>query len=308
MLDEVMHISYKHCFAVRMKWALMLLAMLKVFNGFAQGTQSQANATIEGIVFDHDTKDRVARTIIFNITSRKFWYNNLNQFKVDANPGKKLVFSKQDYLPDTVLIKDASNIAVYLQRTAIMLHEVTINDSLHTPLQRLAATKKEYNKAYGSSAYSDPLSSVPGAGAGISIDALYNSLSKSGRDAEHLRGLIQHDYEQNVIDYRFNKSYVGNITKLKGIELADFMIKYRPSYYLVTTDSEYEFINYIRTNFRRYQRNKRVFSQPPLRPPQSLRLANNNCQGYNKCTYYPVIEWGFLLKSNRFCFNLYHYV
>jgi hypothetical protein len=270
LLNEVIHINHTHYFAVRIRWALLLVAMLKAFSGFAQVTPPPANGTIEGIVFDHDTKDRVARTIIFNITSRKFWYDNLKgEFKVDANPGDKLVFSKQDYLPDTVLIKDASNIAVYLQRTAIMLHEVTINDSLHTPLQRLAATKKEYNKAYGSSAYSDPFSSVPGAGAGISIDALYNSLSKSGRDAEHLRGLIQHDYEQNVIDYRFNKSYVGNITKLKGTELADFMIKYRPSYYLATTDSEYEFISYIRTSLRRYQRNKRVFSQPPLRPPQS---------------------------------------
>ncbi|MFI5160336.1 MAG: hypothetical protein ACHQHN_03620 [Sphingobacteriales bacterium] len=265
-----MQIGNKQGVSGRMKWALLLLAMLKVLNGFAQSTQTSANATIEGIVFDHDTKDRVARTIIYNITTRKFWYNNLKgEFKVDANPGDKLVFSKQDYLPDTVSIKDASNIAVYLRRTAIMLHEVTINDSLHTPLQRLAATKKEYNKAYGSSAYSDPFSSVPGGGAGLSIDALYNSLSKSGRDAEHLRGLIQQDYEQNVIDYRFNKTYISNITKLKGQDLADFMIKYRPSYYLVTTDTEYEFITYIRTSFRRYQRNKRVLSQPALRPPQS---------------------------------------
>jgi hypothetical protein len=253
-----------------MKWVLLLLAMLKVCDGLAQNVPVPSDGTIEGIIFDHDTKDRVARTIIFNITTKKFWYNNLKgEFKVDANPGDKLVFSKQDYLPDTVLIKNNANIAVYLQRTAIMLHEVTINDSLHTPLQRLAATKKEYNKAYGSSAYSDPFSSIPGGGAGISIDAIYNSLSKSGRDAEHLRGLIQQDYEQNVIDYRFNKSYVSNITKLKGQDLADFMIKYRPSYYLVTTDSEYEFISYVRTSFKRYQRNKRVFSQPPLRPPQS---------------------------------------
>ena len=253
-----------------MKRGLLLLVMLRAFTLFAQDKAAPAGGTIEGIIFDHDTKDRVARTIIFNITTKKYWYNNLKgEFKVDANPGDKLVFSKQDYLPDTVLIKNNANIAVYLQRTAIMLHEVTINDSLHTPLQRLSATRKEYNKAYGSSAYSDPFSTSPGSGAGISIDALYNSLSKSGRDAEHLRGLIQHDYEQNVIDYRFNKSYISNITKLKDPELADFMIKYRPSYYLVTTDSEYEFISYIRTSLRRYQRNKRVFSQPPLRPPQS---------------------------------------
>jgi hypothetical protein len=270
LLDEVKQVGNKRFFSGRLKRVLLLLTVLQVFKAVAQTTPVPAGGTIGGIIFDHDTKDRVARTIIYNISTKKFWYNNLKgEFKVDANPGEKLVFSKQDYLPDTVLVKDGANIAVYLQRSAIMLHEVTINDSLHTPMQKLLATRKEYNKAYGSSAYSDPFSTAPGGGAGISIDAIYNALSKSGRDAEHLRSLIQLDYQQNVIDYRFNKSYVGNITKLKGQDLADFMIKYRPSYYLVTTDTEYEFITYIRTNFRRYQRNKRVFSQPALRPPQS---------------------------------------
>ena len=84
-----------------------------------------------------------------------------------------------------------------------------------------------------------------------------------------MQGLIQQDYEQDVIDYRFNKSYVANITKLKGEDLAEFMIRYRPSYYLVNTDSEYEFITYIRTSLKRYLRNKRFYSNPPLRPPQS---------------------------------------
>ena len=120
-----------------------------------------------------------------------------------------------------------------------------------------------------SGAFSNPFSTAPGGGAGLSLDALYNSLSRSGRNAQHLQELIQSDYEQNVIDYRFNRSYVGNITRLKGTDLADFMIKYRPSYYLVTSDSEYEFITYIRTSLRRYQRNKRASSQPVLRPPQS---------------------------------------
>src|SRR5436305_1834536 len=83
-------------------------------------------------------------------------------------------------------------------------------------------------KAYGSNAYDGILSTSPGGGAGLSIDALWNSLSRSGRNAKHLQGIIEEDYQQNVIDYRFNRSYVANITKLKDLDLTNFMSHYRP--------------------------------------------------------------------------------
>lgn len=257
----------KFNFNFRMKlWLLIVLFCGLFFRAFAQDKQTHpADGQVEGVVFDKDTKDRVARTNIINATTGKSYYNNLKgEFKVDARSGDKLIFLKEDYLPDTLIVKGNANMAVSLQRMAIPLKEVTIHDSLATPLQRLQATRKEFSKAYGSSAYNDILSVSPGSGAGISIDALWNSISRSGRNAQHLQGVIQSDYQQNVIDYRFNRTYVGNITKLKDQELTDFMIKYRPGYYTVTTASEYEFITLIRNNLRRYQRNKKIYTLPPL--------------------------------------------
>jgi len=266
-----MNTGRKFSFSFTMRLWLVLFFFGSCFQAFAQDKQAHNSAgQIEGIVFDKDTKDRVAKTSIVNISTGQSFYNNLQgQFKVDAQPGDKLIFTKEDYLPDTVLIKDNSNIAVYLQRLAIPLREVTIRDSMATPLKRLAAARKEYSKAYGSNAYSDPFSVAPGGGAGISIDAIWNSLSKSGRNAKHLQGIIEKDYQQDVIDYRFNRTFVGNITKLKDQELTDFMTRYRPGYYLVTTDSEYEFITYIRNSLRRYKRNKRAYSLPALVTPKS---------------------------------------
>jgi hypothetical protein len=232
-----------------------------------------AQEKVEGIVFDHDTKERVAKTSIRDTTTGKTFFNNLKgEFKIDAKTGDVLVFNKEDYFADTLTLKNTNNLLVYLKRTAIPLREVTIKDTMHTPQQRLAAVQKEYSYIYGSSTYNNPLSSIPGGGAGISLDALYNAFSRTGRDRMHLQGVIQQDYEQNVIDYRFNKSYVGNITHLKDPDLTDFMRRYRPSYFRVTTDTEYEFITYIRTSLKRYQRNKRNYNRPvqPLSaPPQS---------------------------------------
>ncbi|MEO6849965.1 MAG: hypothetical protein ABI203_01310, partial [Mucilaginibacter sp.] len=250
---------------------------------FSQETPSHPkDGQIAGIVFDNDTKGRIARTNILNINTGKSFYNDLTgQFKIDARPGDKLIFNKEDYFPDTVLVKTSASIAVYLRRHAIPLMEVTIRDSLATPLRRLAATRREFSKAYGSNAYSDPFGISPGGGAGVSIDALWNSLSRSGRNAQHLQDLIQGDYEQNVIDYRFNRSYVGNITGLKEKDLTSFMVRYRPGYYMVTNSSDYEFITYIMNSLRRYKRNKRAYLLPALVPANG-RITGDGLHGGNK--------------------------
>lgn len=246
------------------RWGLMLVFLLSLTRALAQ------DKPVEGIVFDKDTKERIARVGIINVTTGESFYNNLKgEFSIKAKPGDKLVFAKLYYLNDTITVKNYDNLAIYLPRNSIMLREVTIRDTLATPMQRLMDARRTYNKAYGSNAYSDPFSTTPGGGAGISIDAIYNALSRSGRNARHLQGLIQQDYEQDVIDHRFNRAYVANITSLKGDELSEFMKRYRPSYFTVSADTEYEFITYIRTSLRHFLRIKRVHSQPPLKPAES---------------------------------------
>eukprot|EP01037_Dinobryon_pediforme_P011284 gene11284-11371_t len=204
------------------------------------------NKTVAGIIFDKENKARVASVNVQNITTGISIYNNLKgEFKIPAKPGDQLVFTRQDFHPDTV-------------------KEVTVHDSLLTPDQRLAATKADYTKIYGSLSYSDFLTTPSSGGAGLSIDALWNSLSRSGRNAEHLRGIIQQDYEQNFVDYRFNRTLVGNITGLKDEKLTEFMQRYRPGYYTTKNASDYEFISMIRANMRRFKRNKRTYILQPL--------------------------------------------
>jgi len=152
-----------------------------------------------------------------------------------------------------------------LQSKAIPLKQVNIRDTALAPQKRYLATKSEYSKAYGSNAYRDVLSLSPGSGAGISIDALWNTFSREGRNAQRLQATIERDYHESLIDYRFNKALVSGITGLKEPKLTDFMQKYRPSYYAVMNDSEYDFITSIRTNFRHYSRNQNLFALPPLK-------------------------------------------
>lgn len=242
-----------------MKPGLFFCLLLISFKCFSQ------DSTISGIVFDKLSKDRVASVNIRNLTTSKSIYDNLKgEFKVAAKKGDILVFYKPDYHPDTIKIQTDSPLAVYISRIAIQLHQVNIRDTLMSPDKRLAAIKADYTKIYGSLSYDDFLTSPSSGGAGLSIDALWNSLSRSGRDASRLREIIEADYERNVVDYRFNRTYVSNITGLKDEQLTSFMFRYRPGYYTSKTASDYQFISMIRANLRRFLRNPRVYRQPPF--------------------------------------------
>jgi len=222
----------------------------------------------EGLVFDAVTKDRIAIVNITNLRTGESRYNNLNGvFKVASEPGDLLVFSKNDYFNDTVRVLNDMAKVVYLNRTGITLKEVNIYDALPTPKSIMSQNRSQYSKAYGALANKDLLS-FNGGSVGLSIDALYNAFSREGRNATHLRNVLELDYKQNTIDYRFNKTFVGRITGLHGTQLDDFMKKYRPGYYFITYASEYELIASIRANLKRYQRNPLAFELPLLAPVQ----------------------------------------
>jgi len=238
-------------------WLSVLFCML-VASAFAQQKE------LTGIVFDKESNARIAKVNIRNLATGQAVYDNLKgEFAINASPGDQLIFTKTDHHPDTLVIKNYLPLAVYLRPVAIQLQEVSVRDTLLNPQRRYLATKSQYSKIYGSIGNRDLLSLGQG-GVGFSIDALYNMFSRSGRNAEHLKGIIDRDYKQSVIDYRFNKTFVASITFLKEPQLSDFMFKYRPGYYLVTTANEYDFISYIRNSLKRFKRNPRAFELSPL--------------------------------------------
>jgi hypothetical protein len=233
--------------------------LFTVFNCLGQ------DKPVEGIVFDKNTKERIASISVHDINNNITVYNNLKgEFKIKANIGDQLVFSRQDYHPDTIKVQTRVDLAVYMVHLVIQLKEVTVRDSALTPEQQLEKTKEEYAKIYSPSLNPDFFSNSDYGGSGISIDAIWNAFSREGRNAESLRALIERDYEQHVIDYRFSRTFVERVTGLKDGKLTSFMSRYRPGYYTVRTMTDYEFITMIRTNLRRYLRNPRIYTLPPL--------------------------------------------
>lgn len=225
--------------------------------------------TIQGIVFDKDSKQRLNRVYIYNTNTSKGFYNNSKgEFTATARPGDILLAALQGYKVDTISVGSQNTLLFYLKRTSIQLREVRIQDSLKNPKEQLKETQKEYKSAYSKGDVSDVFS-TGGAnnagGAGVSINTLYNLLSKEGKNARELQKIIERDYRQALIAYRFNPGLVNDVTGLEGEKLTDFMQQYPPGYNFVIEANDYQLITFIKISYQRYLQDPSAARLPPLK-------------------------------------------
>lgn len=225
--------------------------------------------TVQGIVFDRDSKQRLSRVYIYNTNTSKGFYNNSKgEFTTVASPGDILVAALQGYGVDTLSVGSANTVLFYLKRNSIQLREVRIQDSLKNPSEQLKETKKEYSGAYSRGDVKDVFTTGSGNGAGgvgLSINTLYNLLSKEGKNARQLQKIIERDYHEAMIAYRYNPGLVSEVTALKGDKLRDFMEQYRPSYSFVIEANDYQLITFIKNSYQRYLQNPAAYRLEPLK-------------------------------------------
>lgn len=234
-----------------------LLFLFSLFSGIAAAQQTP----VKGFVIDKGSKQRLAKVYIYNSrTDDGLYNNNKGEFSTQASVGDTLFAALQGYGVDTIIYKGNPAIYFQLKSLAIQLKEVSIIGSSLTPRERYDKTLKEYKYATDLGSSRDLLN-LSSRGVGLGIDAIYNLLSRKGRNARHLQAILERDYKQQIIDYRFNPNFVGKSLRISGYELQDYMQQYRPSYDFVLVATDYEFIVLIRNNFAAYKRN-----------PKALRL------------------------------------
>lgn len=222
-----------------------------------------AQEGVNGIVYDQNTKQRIAKVYIYNTNNDTGTFNNLRgEFQLEVSPGDILIAATEGYYPDTLTVKDEKTILLYLKRSSIMLREVSII-ARRSPQEVLEQKKEDYNTAYRNGD-PGPLLSVGNSGAGLSIDALYSLISRKGKNARYLQEIIERDYQDDIIDYRFTPEMVRSNTGLKGEALNDFMLQYRPSYYFVLASNDYSLALYIRSSYEEYKKNPKARRLPPL--------------------------------------------
>jgi hypothetical protein len=224
---------------------------------------------IQGIVFDMNSKQRLTRVYIYNMRTGEGFYNTTKgEFKSNAQEGDVLIAALQGYGVDTIKIRTESTILFYLSRNAIQLKEVVVKDSIGTPAEQLKAKMEEYSSAYSKGAVGDIFSlggSNGGGGAGLSIDALYSLLSRQGKNARQLQKIIERDYRDAMINYRFTKTLINRVTGLNGAKLVDFKQQYKPGYFFILEANDYDLIEYIKRSYSSYLENPAAYRLEPLK-------------------------------------------
>lgn len=238
--------------------ALILFFALCGIKVFAQNTK------VQGFVVDKDSKQRLAKVYIYNPANDEGIYNNAKgEFLTQAKVGDTLFAALQGYLMDTVIYKGQNTVVFQLKSLVIRLKEINVFGKPTTPKEQYQKTLKEYKYALDKGSSKDLLN-LGQRGVGLGIDAIYNLLSREGKNARHLQAILERDYHESIIDYRFNPDYVKSIIGANDTELKDFMLQYRPTYSFVLTATDYAFVAFITNSYASYKRNPAAFRLPKL--------------------------------------------
>ena len=220
--------------------------------------------TVQGFVIDKDTKLRLAKVYIYNPANDEGIFNNLKgEFTTKAKVGDTLFAALSGYAMDTVVYKGKGAIVLQLKSLAIKLNQVEIYGKTLTPQEQRLKTLKEYKYAIDRGSTKDLLNLGLG-GVGLGIDAIYNLLSREGKNARHLQAIIEKDYHEAIIDYRYKPEYVRAILGYPTVDIKDFMLQYRPTYQFVLTATDYSFVQFIKNSYNSYKRNPATFRLPKL--------------------------------------------
>jgi len=237
----------------------MKLSVLLFLFSFIYGTMLAQKKPVKGFVVDKDSKQRLAKVYVYNSHDDEGLYNNnKGEFATQAAVGDTLFAALEGYGLDTIVYKGNNTVIFQLKSLAVQLREVAIIGSALTPKERYDQTLREYKYATDRGSAKDLLN-LGRSGVGLGIDAIYNLLSRKGRNARHLQAILERDYKEQIIDYKYNPAFVGRVLRIKGYELEDYMQQYRPSYDFVLMASDYAFIVFLKNNYATYKRNPNAF-------------------------------------------------
>ena len=219
---------------------------------------------VQGIVIDKETKQRLAKVYIFNTRTGDGLYNTTKgEFSTYALPGDTLVAALGGYGVDTIVFKGQSAAYSQLKSLGIRLRDVVIQQKRLTPKEKYEQTKEDFKYATIKGSSKDLLN-LSNSGAGLGIDAIYNLLSRQGKNARYLQKILEKDYREDLIDYRFRASLVHQVLGIKDYELEDFMLQYRPTYQFVLDATDYSFNLFIRNAYKSYKLNPNALRLKPL--------------------------------------------
>jgi len=212
---------------------------------------------VSGIVVDKASGLRLSDVNVSNLrTDQKATTNTFGVFIIPAAVGDSLSFSKIGYGPVKTVIHTHDDILIDMQAG------LTIETVVVSRMGREAEMRGMLDDYRKKGVHNGGKNSL-GTYLGSPATALYNIFGRDAKNAKRFAKLMERELEEAKVDRVFNKTTVGELTKLEGDELQSFMDLYRPSAGMVERWGQYDFMNYVKRSLASWEKNGR---------PRSLRL------------------------------------
>src|SRR5690606_11595919 len=171
-------------------------------------------------------------------------------FNVTATVGDTLRVLKSGFNEQNVIISSEEDLVIRLkgitELRAVNVYGTTKEEEMNNALKDYRKQGSFYNGKPPVLAYIfSPLS------------ALHETFGKTGKRVRRFREYVSYEQDELLVDRKFNKTLVSNLTGLKDDDLLNFVLTYRPSYELAKDWNEYDATKYIKKAFVQFEENGR---------------------------------------------------
>lgn len=205
---------------------------------------------VTGVTFEKASQNRVSQAIISNINRRTIVKSDdLGVFRIQAGAGDTLLFSKNRYTTQTVVVNNDDLLSVYMQ-PMVTLDEVNISDK--STRQELNSTLNNYRKA-------TPFGTLhPSVAATIfsPLSGLSNLFGKTANRARRFEAFSKRELEQVEIEKRYNRGVIKKIVDIPDEDITAFMMAFTPSYDQIRVWADYDIIKYVQNSYAYFLKNK----------------------------------------------------
>jgi hypothetical protein len=214
---------------------------------------------VNGVVHKKSSPDRVAQVLVTNTNSKATRLSDdLGRFQIPAKTGDTLLFKKNDYATQLVVINLAFDINVFLQPN-ILLNEVSIKE------QSKKQEVKEMMNLYKSQGSYYTLSPSIWSLINSPLTGFYELFGQGPNRARRFQAYTQEELQHIEIYKRYNVPLIKKVTgETNDKEIEAFRLAFTPAYEDIKAWTDYELISYIKRSYDYYKENKHQPKLPKL--------------------------------------------
>jgi len=226
---------------------IMLKSVLifTVFVTFSSALSAQ-EFRLSGVVMETSSTNRIA---LAEITNKRNGFtvgsNDLGLFQIKASTGDTLVVVKRGFSDKQIVVLSNRDMIIYLS-SGTNLNEVNIRGQ--SKKNELDQIRRDFRNQGSFYAGKPPLLSY----IFTPLTAIYELFGRTPKNAKRFGKYYNTEMQQTTIDGFFNESLIQKNTELKGKELENYMLNYRPDYEKSKNWTEYDAVKYIRDTYKQY--------------------------------------------------------